>query len=772
MLAAEFAGLDGKEVALPVPISNFCSLSLGFDCVPGAVVAAFGMSRAVLIAVVAAFGNLLQAWDNATIAGAILYIKREFHLESEPAVEGLIVAISLLGAILVTTCSGAMADCIGRRPMLIMSSHFYLISGLLMFWSPNLHALLLARFVGGFGVGLTVTLVPLYVSELAPPEIRGLLNTLPQFSGSCGMFVSYSLVFGLSLMHSPSWRLMLGVLSIPSLVYVVLAILLLPESPRWLVSKGRVLEAKKVLQMIRGTEDVSGEMALLMEGIGVGCDVSIEEYLIRPANDLNDDPDLSSEEDQIMICKPEKGISWVARPVTGQNTLALASLRGSQTVRFVDPVVNLFGRVHEKLMEMGSMRSTLFPHLGSLFNVGGQQQANGEDEEVVIGMEGDEYPSDAASGDSNDNLQSPLISRQATSMEKEWVPPAQGTTISIGQGGLTQGSGGPVIGPEWQLAWKWPKREDESRKKEGFQRIYLRAWGVVGSRESIVSLPGMDQPADGGLVQALGLVGRPALFTEELLPLHPLGPAMLHPSEIAIKGLWWRDLFEPGVKHALFVGIGIQILQQFSGINGVLYYTPQILKQAGVGVLLSELHISSESVSLLLSAITTLLMLPSIAVAMRLMDVSGRRSLLLGTIPMLIVSLIIMVLSNVVDAGSAIHAVICTIGVVLYICFFVMGFGPAPNVLCAEIFPTRVRGVCVAICGLAFWMGNVIVTYSLPLMLRSAGLASIFGMFTVVCLLSWAFVFLKVPETKGMPLEVITEFFCLGMKQTFAVKDE
>jgi len=187
-----------------------------------------------------------------------LYIKREFHLESEPAVEGLIVAISLLGAILVTTCSGAMADCIGRRPMLIMSSHFYLISGLLMFWSPNLYALLLARFVGGFGVGLTVTLVPLYVSELAPPEIRGLLNTLPQFSGSCGMFVSYSLVFGLSLMHSPSWRLMLGVLSIPSLVYVVLAILLLPESPRWLVSKGRVLEAKKVLQMIRGAEDVSG----------------------------------------------------------------------------------------------------------------------------------------------------------------------------------------------------------------------------------------------------------------------------------------------------------------------------------------------------------------------------------------------------------------------------------------------------------------------------------------------------------------------------------
>ncbi|XP_030552700.1 monosaccharide-sensing protein 2-like [Rhodamnia argentea] len=734
------------------------------------------MSRTVLIAVVAAFGNLLQGWDNATIAGAILFIKREFHLESEPAMEGLIVAISLLGATLVAACSGAMADCIGRRPMLILSSNFYLVSGLLMFWSPNLYTLLLARFVGGLGVGLAVTLVPLYVSELSPPEIRGLLNTLPQFSGSCGMFVAYCLVFGLSLMHSRSWRLMLGVLSIPSLVYVVLAILLLPESPRWLVSKGRVLEAKKVLQVIRGAEDVSGEMALLIEGIGVGCDASTEEYLIRPANDLHDDPDLSSEEDQILIYKPEKGISWVARPVTAQDTLGLASLQGSQTVRFVDPLVNLFGRVHEKLTETASMRSTLFPHLGSLFSVGGQQQANEEDEEEIIGMEGDEYPSDAASGDSNDNLQSPLISRQATSTEKDWVLPAQGRAIGFGWGSLMQGTGGPedsvAIGPEWQLAWKWPKTEDENGKKGGFQRIYLRGWGVVGSRASVASFPGMDQPADGGLVQAVGLVGRPALFTEELLQIRPWGPAMLHPSEVATKGLWWRDLFEPGVKHALFVGVGIQILQQFSGINGVLYYTPQILKQTGIGALLSELRISSESVSLLLSAITTLLMLPSIAVAMRLMDVSGRRSLLLGTIPMLIVSLVIVVLGDMVNAGSAVHAVISTIGVVLYICFFVMGFGPAPNVLCAEIFPTRVRGLCVAMCGLAFWMSNAVVAYSLPLMLRSASLASIFGMFTVLCLLSWAFVFVKVPETKGMPLEVITEFFCLGMKQIFAVKNE
>lgn len=172
--------------------------------------------------------------------------------------EGLIVAMSLIGATVVTTCSGALSDLLGRRPMLIISSLFYFLSSLVMFWSPNVYILLFARLLDGLGIGLAVTLVPLYISEIAPPEIRGLLNTLPQFTGSAGMFLSYCMVFGMSLTNSPSWRLMLGVLSIPSLFYFALTIFLLPESPRWLVSKGRMLEAKKVLQALRGCQDVAG----------------------------------------------------------------------------------------------------------------------------------------------------------------------------------------------------------------------------------------------------------------------------------------------------------------------------------------------------------------------------------------------------------------------------------------------------------------------------------------------------------------------------------
>ena len=147
------------------------------------------------------------------------------------------------------------------------------------------------------------------------------------------------------------------------------------------------------------------------------------------------------------------------------------------------------------------------------------------------------------------------------------------------------------------------------------------------------------------------------------------------------------------------------------------------------------------------------------------------RTLLFTTIPILILSLVILVLGSLVDMGSVVNASISTVSVILYFCFFVMGFGPIPNILCAEIFPTRVRGLCIAICALTFWIGDIIVTYTLPVMLKSIGLAGVFGLYAIVCLISWVFVFIKVPETKGMPLEVITEFFSVGAKQTADTKN-
>ncbi|URE08055.1 Sugar transporter [Musa troglodytarum] len=739
------------------------------------------MQGAVLVAIAASIGNLLQGWDNATIAGAVLYIKKEFKLESEPAIEGLIVAMSLIGATIITTFSGAVSDWVGRRPLLIISSVLYFVSGLIMLWSPNVYVLLLARLIDGFGIGLAVTLVPVYISETAPSEIRGLLNTLPQFSGSGGMFLSYCMVFGMSLMANPDWRVMLGVLSIPSLLYFLLTIFCLLESPRWLVSKGKMLEAKLVLQRLRGREDVSGEMALLVEGLGVGGETSIEEYIIGPANELPDEQGATADTEQITLYGPEEGLSWVARPVKGQSILGSAftllsrhgSMEMQSSVPLMDPLVTLFGSVHEKLPEMGSMRSTMFPNFGSMFSVAEQQLKNDQWDEESLQQGSEDHASDVGGGESDDNVQSPLLSRQTTSLEGKDIAPPHESVLSMRQtsspihDNTREAVGSMGIGGGWQLAWKWSERESEDGKKEeGFKRIYLHQEVVPEShRGSRVLLPGGEAPEASAFVQAAALVSQPALFSKELMDQHPVGPAMVHPSETAGKGPRWSDLFEPGVRHALFVGIGIQILQQLSGINGVLYYTPRILEQAGVEVLLSNIGISSDSASILISAVTTLLMLPSIGVAMRLMDISGRRFLLLSTIPILIASLVVLVVANLVELGNVVHAVLSTVSVIVYFCCFVMGFGPIPNILCSEIFPTRVRGVCIAICALIFWIGDIIVTYTLPVMLNTIGLAGVFAIYLVVCVIAFVFVFLKVPETKGMPLEVITEFFAVGAKQ-------
>lgn len=717
------------------------------------------MRGAVLVALAATVGNLLQGWDNSTIAGSIPYIKEELNLQSQPAVEGLIVAMSIIGGTTITTFSGTVSDIFGRRPMLIMSSILYLLSSIIILWAPNVYVLLLARLLDGFGVGLAVTLVPLYISETAPSEMRGQLNTLPQFMGSGGMFLSYCMVFFMSMMDSPSWRLMLGTLSIPAVIYLALTLFFLPESPRWLVSKGKMIEAKQVLQRLRGREDVSGELALLLEGLGVGTETTIEEYIIGPANEITGETDAK---EHVTLYGPEEGVSWIAKPVTaGFSSLGMLSRNGSlvnQTVPLMDPLVTLFGSVHENMPTTGSTSSLLFPNTASMVSVGENQGRNEQWDEEGDKDGEDSYP-EASRADSDDNLRSPLLSHQHSSMEKGISHWRNSSLVNSGE------EGAMGIGGGWQLAYKWSEKIGKDGSKEGgLQRIYLHQEGTIGSQKhSVTSSAGIDIPED-EFVQAAALVSQPAVCSKDILGQASEGLAAIHPSEIAAKGPSCGDLFEPGVKRALIVGVGLQILQQVAGINGVLYYTPQILEQAGVVVLLSSLGLSSASASYLMSILTTFLMLPCIFLAMRLMDVSGRRSILLYTIPILVASLVAFVLGSIVNMDSSLKAVISTGSVMIYLSCFVMGFGVIPNILCAEIFPTRVRGICITICSLTYWIGNITITYSLPVMLNFFGLSGVFTIYAIGCAVSWIFVFLKVPETKGMPLEVITEFFAVGSK--------
>lgn len=135
---------------------------------------------------------------------------------------------------------------------------------------------------------------------------------------------------------------------------------------------------------------------------------------------------------------------------------------------------------------------------------------------------------------------------------------------------------------------------------------------------------------------------------------------------------------------------------------------------------------------------------------------------MLYTIPILIVSLMVLVVRDSFHISSILNAAITATSVVVYESIFCMGFGVIPNILCSEIFPTSVRGICISICSLTYWICTLIITSSFPFLLHLLGLTGVFGLFVVGCIISWIFVYLKVPETKGMPLEVITEFFAIG----------
>ncbi|CAL5197386.1 unnamed protein product [Lathyrus oleraceus] len=649
------------------------------------------MREVIMVSTAATLGNLLFGWDSSTIAGGMRYIKQEFHLETDPSLEGLLVSMSFLTGTIVTIFSGTVSDMFGRRPMIITSSLMFYFSGLVMFWARNVPAILLSRMLSGIAIALAVTITPLYISEIAPPDIRGLLNTLPQLSCSMGMFLAYLLVFAISLTDTPTWRGMLSIVSVYSVAYFFLAVIYLPESPPWLVSKGRISEAKIVLQRIRGVEDVSGELALLAEGLNPGGEsIIVEEYIVAPASELISNKEAGK--DCIKLYGPNQGaVSMVAQQITGQGSMLTPE--GSIS-NLKDNIVNIFENMHENISKMSSMS-----HMGD---------------------------------------------HDSENMHAALLPP--------------QGSAGEIprntdIGGGWQLAYK---SIEAANGEGGLQRVYLHADSSAVSRQVSASTSGHDLHADQGgeTFQAAALVSDSILRNKDM-NIKP---------EVTPKRTRWKDLLDPGVKKALIVGIGLQVLQQISGISGFVYYAPQILDQAGVGALLSDLEISAVSCSIFVNVITTFCMLPCIGLSMSLMDITGRRSILLHTIPILILSLMILIVKDLFHLSSTLNAALTSICAIVYESIFCMGYGVIPNIICSEIFPTSVRGLCISICSLTFWISTLIITSLFPFLLQFLGISGVFGLFVAGCIASWIFIYLKVPETKGMPLEVIVEVFAIGSK--------
>jgi sugar porter (SP) family MFS transporter len=200
------------------------------------------------ISSIAGLGGVLYGYDMGIIAAAAIFVKRTFALST--LMEEWVVSIVLIGAMMGAIVGGAVADRIGRRATLVWAGGIFIVGSLLAPLSANVFVLIVARAIIGIGIGFTSVTAPVYVSELAPPQSRGMLIGLYQFALTVG--IALADLVGYWLAAQQAWRLMFGLAVVPT-VFFLAVILTVPESPRWLFAHGRREDAAAVLNLYTDT---------------------------------------------------------------------------------------------------------------------------------------------------------------------------------------------------------------------------------------------------------------------------------------------------------------------------------------------------------------------------------------------------------------------------------------------------------------------------------------------------------------------------------------
>lgn len=217
-------------------------------------------TRLGIIAVVATFGGLLFGYDTGVVNGALEPLTHDFGLT--PRTEGLVVSFLTIGAAFGAVIGGRLSDAFGRRSNILLLACFFIVGTLACALAPHWQFLAGARFFLGLAVGAASTTVPVYLAELAPFERRGSLVTRNEVMivvGQFSAFVINAIIFNVWGEHEGVWRYMLAVAVLPAIALLI-GMLFLPESPRWLISKKRDEQALGVLKQVRSDERAEAEM--------------------------------------------------------------------------------------------------------------------------------------------------------------------------------------------------------------------------------------------------------------------------------------------------------------------------------------------------------------------------------------------------------------------------------------------------------------------------------------------------------------------------------
>ncbi|WP_116963060.1 sugar porter family MFS transporter [Fastidiosibacter lacustris] len=213
------------------------------------------MRNLKFILFVCSISGLLFGFDAGIISGAMIYLKNDFHLT--PLAEGIIVSGVPIGALVSAVLSGRVIDYFGRKKALVITGLLFLTGSIFCTIGMNIDWIIIGRLFMGLGVGLSSTITPLYLSELSPAQHRGKIVTYYLISVNAGIFLCY--VSNALLAGFESWQLMFLITAIPAIIFT-LCLKVLPESPRWLYTKGREAQANRVIKELYSIVDQNTEL--------------------------------------------------------------------------------------------------------------------------------------------------------------------------------------------------------------------------------------------------------------------------------------------------------------------------------------------------------------------------------------------------------------------------------------------------------------------------------------------------------------------------------
>lgn len=237
----------------------------------------------VRVSLIVALGGFLMGFDASVISGVIGFIEPEFGLTKLQL--GFAVSSLTLTSTLAMMTAGPLSDSIGRKKVLVIAAVLYAISAIGSALAPNFTVLVIARMIGGFGVGASLILAPMYIAEISPPQFRGRMVSFNQLNIVVGISVAFFtnyLILQLGKSDAAwaqslgfeeyNWRWMLGLETLPALLYF-LGLFLVPESPRWLIMKGRedealgtMIKASGEAQARQDIQEVKDSMAASSDG--------------------------------------------------------------------------------------------------------------------------------------------------------------------------------------------------------------------------------------------------------------------------------------------------------------------------------------------------------------------------------------------------------------------------------------------------------------------------------------------------------------------------